>query len=383
MTRFSIIFTIVCFSVGMISCSGNKNKENHEISTLYEIDYSHDNSSNVISSIIDTLEFIPLLGSIENPISHVDELQVNYNGIFILDKRRNKIHAYDSEGTHSFTLQSMGHANHEYLEIACFAVRDSSIFVVDNYGQKINEYSNQNGRFIESYPVSLVIGAIRPLKNGNFLLAELPMQGVNQLTDADGHRLYISDNSFNIKSSAYPYQNERDKVGLGSYLSSNDSVIIYNSTGFNGFTQISATDGSIMGNVNLNTPKPFNHSEIADMDLAEAMDYVEKHKWQFLTTTPLAVGRYIYLSVKDNEVAEPCIYDADSKKLYFNSEKSMFNNLIAPDDAYQDSFYTVYNFGEDFLNNQLKMGFNTPPLAADSIIRNDGAVLLRYRMKMN
>ena len=57
--------------------------------------------------------------------------------------------------------------------------------------------------------------------------------------------------------------------------------------------------------------------------------------------------------------------------------------MIAPDDAYGNSFYIVYNFGGEFLDGQLDMGFNRPPLVADSIIRNDGAVLLRYRMKID
>lgn len=142
------------------------------------------------------------------------------------------------------------------------------------------------------------------------------MEGVNQLEGSDGKRLYITDETFRIKSSAYPYSNLRDKIGMGRFLSDNDSIIIYSATGYNGFSKISAKDGSIIGNVEVNTAMPFINGEIAEMDLSEALDYVEKKQWQFLTTVPLTVGKYVCLSVKDNKTAEPCIYDTSSGTLF-------------------------------------------------------------------
>ena len=370
-------------SVVFVSCNNTKKGNGTDLTTLYEIDYSHSDQANTISTIVDSVEFIPLHGSIENPISGIDELQVTDQGIYILDRRRNKLHAYSKDGNQLFTLHSMGHAQQEYLEIACIAVTDSSVFIVDNFGKKINEYGSDNGMFKRSYNAPIVIGAIRPLDNGGFILAELPMEGVNQIENSDGNRLYIADSSFRIKHSIYPYDNHRDKIGMGRFLSDNDSVIIYSSTGYNGFSKISAKDGNFIGNVSVNTARPFNNIEIAEMDKSKARDYVVERRWQFLTTTPMMAGKYICLSVKDEDTAEPCIYDEKSGKLYFNDNISMHNNMIAPDDAYGNSFYIVYNFGGEFLDDQLDMGFNRPPLVADSIIRNDGAVLLRYRMKID
>lgn len=383
MKRSSIIFLIGLVAIVIVSCHNTRKGNSPELTVLYKIDYSHPDQAHTIPSIVDSVEFIPLRGSIENPLSHVDELQVTQKGIYILDKRRNRLHVYDKEGNGVFSLQSMGHAEQEYLEIACFAVTDSSVFIVDNYGKKINEYSSDNGIFKRTYPAPIVIGAIRPLKNGDFILAELPMAGVNQLEGSDGKRLYITDETFSIKSSAYPYGNLRDKIGMGRFFSDNDSIIIYSATGYNGFSKISAKEGNIIGNVAVNTAMPFNNGEIAEMDLSEALDYVEKKRWQFLTTVPLTVGKYVCLSVKDNETAEPCIYDTSSGTLFFNDNASMHNNMIAPDDAYGDSFYIVYNFGGEFLDYQLEIGFNRPSFAADSIIRNDGAVLLRYKMRID
>lgn len=379
LTKF--VFTILPVCGVISSCNSHKHADNSEIATFYEIEYSKDNPSNYISSIVDSLEFLPLYGSIENPISHVDGLQVTENGIYIQDKRKNILHVYDKAGNRRFTLQSKGHASQEYLEIACFAVTDSSIFIVDNYGQKINEYRSDDGVFKNTYTAPIVIGDIRPLGNGDFILAEFPLEGVNILEGSDGHRLYVTDKSFIVKSSFLPFGNQRDKIGMGQFMSDNDSCIIYSSTGYNGFTKISAQDGSPIGNVCLNTPKPFNNEEIAGMNLSDAMNLIEKKQWQFLTTAPLQVGKYIHLSVKNNEVAEPAIYNEGSNQLYFNHNSSWHNNMIAPDDAHGDSFYVLYNFGGDFLDEQLKMGFNKPTSIADSIIRNDGAVLLRYRMK--
>lgn len=368
-------------AVTFVSCNNSKCDTASDIPLLYQIEYARDKQTKNIPSIIDTVEYIPLYGSVGNPISHVDELQVCEDGIFILDKRRNILHVYGKDGNRLFSINSLGHAEQEYLEIACFAVTDSSIFVVDNFGKKINEYSSDNGSFKRSHPAFIVIGGIRPTKNGNFILAELPFEGVNQLENSDGHRLYIADNTLRIKSSFYPYSDSRDRIGMGRFFSDNDSVIIYSSTGYNGFTKISAEDGDIIGNVSLNTANPLKNDIIAGMELSEAIDYVEKQKWQFLTTTPISALNYLCLSVKDDDTAEPCIYDLKSNELFFNDESSMYNNMIAPDDSYGDSFYAVYNFGSEFLDEQLKMGFNRPSQVADSIIRNNGTVLLRYKMK--
>lgn len=367
-------------SIAVMSCGTSGQDGDYYVSTLYEIDYSRNNSGDVISSIVDSVEFIPLYGSIENPIAHVDELQMTKNGIYILDKRRNQLHVYGNDGNRRFTLQAKGHANEEYLEIACFAVKDSSVFVVDNYGKKINEYSSYNGCFKSSHPVAIVVGAVRPLMSGGFMLAELPLEGVTRLDGSEDRRIYITDDSFRIKSSAYPYGDQRDKIGMGRYFSGNDSVIIYSSVGYNGFTKISVRDGGIIGNVAINTDMPFDNTELAGMDINAAFDIVEQKQWQFLTTAPLVAGRYICLSVRDNEATGPSIYDENTGKLYFNDVKSMRDNLIAPDDAYGDSYYVVYNFGGEFLDEQLKLGFNRPSSVVDSIIRNDGAALLRYKM---
>jgi len=72
-------------SVVFVSCNNTKKGNGTDLTTLYEIDYSHPDQANTISTIVDSVEFIPLHGSIENPISGIDELQVTDQGIYILD----------------------------------------------------------------------------------------------------------------------------------------------------------------------------------------------------------------------------------------------------------------------------------------------------------
>lgn len=179
----------ICFlaAIACITCTRAKDSDsstNHR----FEIDYRNADKDMLMSSIIDTIEYIPLFENFDEPITS-DQLQIKSNGIYLIDQRRSKIHAFNNDGHEKFLIKARGQAEGEYLEIACTAITDSSIFIADNYSKKINEYSTENGAFKTSYKTPIVIGDMRPLKNGGFLLAELPLVGVNILEGSDNHRL--------------------------------------------------------------------------------------------------------------------------------------------------------------------------------------------------
>lgn len=371
----------ICFlaAIACITCTRAKDSDS-STDQLFEIDYRNADKDMLMSSIIDTIEYIPLFENFDEPITS-DQLQIKSNGIYLLDRRRNKIQAFNNDGHGKFVIKAIGQTEREYIEIACMAITDSSIFIADNFSNKINEYSTEDGAFKASYKAPIVIGDMRPLKNGGFLLAEMPWNGVKILEGSDNHRLYITDDTFKIVSSHYSYGKHRDKFGMRNYLSDNDSIIIYACRGYNGFTKISAIDGSIIGNIPVITNNPPDNELIADMSISDAADLAEQREWQYLASPPVIANNYIRLLISTGITAYPTVYDLNTGKFYFNNRNNMHNNLMDPDMACGDSFYRVYNFGAEFLDEQLAMGFNPPPHVADSVIRNDGAVLLRYKMK--
>ena len=381
MPKFSYLGNIAGLIFLLISCGRSTSENNTDIPDLLEIDYSRVKANPAISELIDTLEFIPLIGSIENPISRIDELQIKNDRFFILDKRRKEINVYNLDGSPCYKVANTGRAENEYLEIACFAVTDSSLLIADNYQSKINEYDAADGKYLRTHRATVVVGGIRPLQNGGFILAELPVEGVNITDASDGNRIYIVDRDFAVKDSYYPFGNTRDKYAMPSYFTGNDSTYVYASADFPGYTVIDASTGRRKGNVRIKTDNPLDQEAIADVPLENAGDYIFENDLSILTSTPRICGNYILFNIKKGNDSPYSIYDAKSGNIYSNDPENYHNLLIAPHEAYDDSFFTVYNFGGNFLDQQLAMGFTPPSNVADSIIRNNGAVVLRYRMK--
>ena len=63
MNILSVITLIIgIVSVIFVSCNNTKKGNGTDLTTLYEIDYSHSDQANTIPTIVDSVEFIPLHG---------------------------------------------------------------------------------------------------------------------------------------------------------------------------------------------------------------------------------------------------------------------------------------------------------------------------------
>lgn len=276
----------------------------------------------------------------------------------------------------------MGHGEGEYLEIACFTLTDSYILTVDNFTKKINAYSLTDGRYITYYKSPFPICGLRALANGDFLIAELTMEGTVSSDISHNMRLYITDQKFNIKSSALPFGEGRDHFMMPQHIQSSDDYISYASYGFNGFTLINPENGEILANVPLTTERPYDANILSKSDMDDLKKISDAmNKLQFISSTPIYTSQYVYFNIRDNGISVPCIYSNADKKWYKNSSDNYANLFMPPETSYTGKFYSLYNFGPDFLEEQLKMGFNRPDSISDSIIRNNGSVILVYTMK--
>lgn len=382
--KFQSLIYIGCISLIILinSCKGGSDTTENDIRVIGTITYNGINK-NLIPSIIDSLTFIPLYGSVEYPIGLVDDMQINDKGFFILDKRKNSIHAYSLSGERMYELKAIGQGAGEYLEIACFALTDSSLYLADNFKMKINEYDINDGKYKRSHESPVVTGGIRALKNDGFLLAEIPLIGINETETSNGDRLFMTDRNFRVKDSMYTLK-DRDRFAMPAWFTGNDSIITYATYGYNGFTVINPYNGEITGNIALSTTKPYKPEDVAEMDLTDASDYAKHKSWQFLVSTPLNSQRYTILDILDMENDESsvlCVYDKKNNELYFNPDKDCHNLLISPDAVFKDQFYTVYNLGADILDIQLASGFNAPPHDVDSIIHKDGSAIICYTFR--
>ena len=352
-----------------------------DITMLNEIDVTQVDDKSLISSVIDTVEYLPLHGSIEHPIGRVDDMQITDKGFFLLDKRRKIIHAYTPEGRWLYDLAAIGNGKGEYKEIACFAVTDDEILVIDNFTKSVLKYSIDDGAFKESLKTPFPISGIRMLDNGDLLLAQLSGRDAVVSGEFKDNRLYIAGQDMMIKKEFLPFGENRDIIMMSQPFKDGDGSIIYASHGFCGYTILNTTDGSIIGNVAIKTAKPYDERKFGDnkISVSEAADIIDRDGMQLITYTPICSNRYSIFTVRDGDSSPIYLWDSETGTVYQNPTESYHNLLMRPHGVKNDKFYHVYF--HDFLDEQLEHGFNKPDAVSDSILRNEGSAILIYTMK--
>ncbi|MCM1093924.1 MAG: 6-bladed beta-propeller [Lachnospiraceae bacterium] len=375
-----INFGALSLTLILFGCT-HRNASESDIAILNEIDVTQVDDKAFISSVIDTVEYLPLHGSIEHPIGRVDDMQINDKGFFILDQRRKIIHVYDSQGRWLYDLAAIGNGKGEYKEIACFAVTDDEIWVVDNFAKLVNKYSINDGAFIGSMKTPFPITGIRMLYNGDLLLAQLSVRGAVVPDEYQKMRLYVADSDLKIKKAFLPFGEHRDIFMVPQAFKDGDSTIIYSSYGFNGYTVIDAVDGSVSGNVAIKTAKPYDERKFGNkkISISKVADIVDHEGLQPVTSTPICTERFSIFTVKKTNIGNTYLYDRSKGTIYQNSSEDYHNLMGQPHAAKNGRFYLVRN--SDFLDEQLEHGFNKPDAVSDSILRNEGSAILIYTMK--
>lgn len=366
----------------LFGCTNKNTSESEsDIPILHEIDVTRVDDKALISSVIDTVEYLPLHGSIEHPIGRVNDLQISDKGFFMLDKRRKIIHAYTPEGRWLYNLAAIGNGKGEYKEIACFTVTDDEILVADNFTKSVLKYSINDGTFKESLKIPFPISGIRMLYNGDLLLAQLSGREAVVSGKYQNNRLYIAGQDLTIKNEFLPFGENRDIIMMSQPFKDGDESIIYASHGFCGYTILNAADGSIIGNVAIKTTKPYDEDKFGDkkISVSEAADIVDREGLQLITYTPICTNRYSIFTVRDGDSSPIYLWDSKTGTVYQNPTENYHNLLMRPNGVKDGKFYHVYS--HDFLDEQLEHGFNRPDAVSDSILRNEGSAIIIYTMK--
>lgn len=369
-------------SLILFGCANkNTSESKSDIAILHEIDVTRADDKALISAVIDTVEYLPLNGSIEHPIGRVDDMQITNKGFFMLDQRRNIIYVYSSDGRWLYDLAAMGNGKGEYNEIACFTVTDREIWIVDNFTKTILKYSLDNGSFIESLKTPFPISGIRVLDNGDLLLAQDSGRGAVVSGEFQKNRLYIAAPDMTIKKEFLSFGENRDIIMMPQALKDGDGTIIYASQGFGGYTVIDATDGNLIGNVAIKTSNPYDESKLGDKNISgsEAMNIADREGMQLITSTPICSSRFSVFTVKDGNRGLTYLWDNSTGTVYQNPTESYHNMLIVPHGVNDDKFYHVHFYG--FIDELLEHGFNKPDAVSDSILHNEGSAILIYTMK--
>lgn len=100
------------------------------------------------SEIIKEINLVPLETMPESLVASIDELIIENNLIYILDKTQKKIICFHKNGKFNFSINSIGRGPKEYISISDLFVNNEKMFLLDSDQNKILIFSIK-GEFIK------------------------------------------------------------------------------------------------------------------------------------------------------------------------------------------------------------------------------------------
>lgn len=179
--RFNLIFCAIVVLV-CVGCS-TKHSGDSSLLPLQTIICDIDNASVVktLSSICDSVSLIPLDSSGTEPMGIVDKVICDSTYIYMMCG--NKLFVYDKQGHYFSSINAIGHANNEYVELGDFCITDSSIIIADTQNKKLLVFSRR-GTFQRTIPLKQFPERIAMVNNS---VLAISCSGI------EGYRLIILD----------------------------------------------------------------------------------------------------------------------------------------------------------------------------------------------
>lgn len=328
-----------------------------------------------LSSIIDTVSYIPLEVNDNSFLSHLDKIIFCNGMIFIGDFGENKIVVFDDEGKFLYTIHDRGRAKNEYYEIKNFCVsNDELLYLIDNVKRELKCYSSKNGSFLKNIKLPISAWDVAVLDNGDFMFAFSPLENGRLKFEQPKYRLMTTGNDLKIKHQFFEYNNdEHDIIGKHSYFSENEKGLIFHWCGSDEIVFYDKVIDSLkVIRVDFGTEGVHWNKINEDRTFENIIGY-------YMYETPILCGDYIIMDVVDSDNSECFVYSIKGKVLYKNNvDDPLYMPFPMALDNNENLVYPLE--GENFYYSLIHEGF---PRASESIEQHlsKGIVLLKYKLK--
>ena len=132
----------------LVGCQTNKTEK--ESGNHIKLNINPKNKESILlSSFVDSIEFIHLNKAGNEIISNISKVQLFNNNIFILDREGNAIFVFKKDGSFVKKIQNTGRGPGEYLQLVDFDISSNGIFLLD-YPNNILHY-DIDFEYIEKY----------------------------------------------------------------------------------------------------------------------------------------------------------------------------------------------------------------------------------------
>ena len=211
MYKSIITVFITILSIVITSCH-QKQEEYPNLETIH-IDISTVTEGD-INDVCDSIVIIKL--DKEPLLGQIDDIQINPDFLFLLDRNRSKIFIFNHDGKYIHTLDKKGRAPDEYLDITSFHLQNdrNELIINDNRRQSVVYYSIPDLHFVKRIPTYNLPSIYLPLDSCRYFgvfahILDQENNGCFIIKDSTQYQLPIDNNYLSMSISSCNLQNDK------------------------------------------------------------------------------------------------------------------------------------------------------------------------------
>lgn len=364
--NYSILLLIFFFS----ACTHEKT---HEVQAEKAWKLELEKADTLLRHSVESIDFLALEYSDKAALFNVNKLLHENDRYYLLDCRSNKIAAYDADGMLQFVINNRGAGPQEYLEIKSFAVDSLHIYTIDNYKHQLQVYSAYDGSFQAAKKLAFVAWDMAVLPDGHFIFSYIPFEQGETSLPQDKYKLFITDKDLNIKKKLLKYTNgEFEFIGRDTYFTESEEGVVFNSVVSDDLYLFVNKDSVRHMKLDISKGIPYGENP--------ALKEVSDEGYNFLSKTPILHKSYLYSFVSEKDRLTDYLYNISSGQLskndYIHALKGLLTPLTAAGD-YLLSYLDDYSLYKNLVDN----GFERADETVEKHLTNEGAVILKYKLK--
>ncbi|MGL5561711.1 MAG: 6-bladed beta-propeller, partial [Tannerellaceae bacterium] len=310
-----------------------KLSQNEQIFLPWDFD-----KNRTIDDIIESVEAIPIEPNIEGFFSHINAVKIDSSGIYLSDRRKQVLLAFDHDGKFRCKFGSIGRAINygEYINYRAYCIDDNHLYMVDNAVKKLFTFNKYNGDFISVKEMPFYAYDMEVLPDNRFAFVWCRHVKDDIKDDTSIRKITITD--FNLKTLEtllQPSINDgieeksvyltkiNDKYSYHYFFT--DTILLIDRNNFNNQVEyIMPVKNTIPNN------KKIDNDIYDENRVMDGYNFLNGH------ISPIITDRYIVFALHGINNYGAFIYDINDKKYLFNKEANAEKFMFEPYFYYND-----------------------------------------------
>lgn len=336
-----------------------------------------------IDDIIEYVEAIPIEANIEGFFSHINAIKIDSSGIYLSDRRKQVLLAFDHNGMFRCKFGSVGRASNygEYINYRAYCINDNHLYMVDNALKKLFTFNKHNGAFISVKEMPFYAYDMEVLPDNKFAFVWCRHLNDDIKNDASIKKITITDLNLEIlETFLQPSINDgieeksvyltkiNDKYSYHYFFT--DTILLIDQNNFrNQVEYIMPVKNTIP------------HNKKIDNDIYDENRVMDGYNFLNGHISPIITDEYIVFALHGINNYGTFVYDINKQKYLFNKESNAKKFMFEPLCYYNNHIYSCVK--RDMFEKALEQGLALRNNITISLESNTDIeyIIVKYKLK--